>query len=136
LNVTRTCWPATFVVTGALGFLWLLLWIVLYRVPEQHPWITEAERAHILSDRAGNRAQQVMWLPGWLKLLTYGQTWAVVIGVCGRVLTAAAAELTATETLSSRRRIDLAAAAEASLIFSRQLVAAIRERQLPTVRLS
>jgi ACS family hexuronate transporter-like MFS transporter len=59
---------------------WLVLWIVLYNVPEHHPWITEAERAHILSDRAGNSAQQIAWTPGWLTLLTYRQTWAVVIG--------------------------------------------------------
>jgi len=60
--------------------LWLLLRVLLYRVPEQHPWITEAERAHILSDRATSSAQQVNWRPGWLTLLTYRQTWAVVIG--------------------------------------------------------
>jgi len=73
-------WRFTFVVTGVLGFAWLLVWAVLYRVPEQHPWITEAERVHILSDRATNSAQQVIWKPGWLKLLTYRQTWAVVVG--------------------------------------------------------
>jgi ACS family hexuronate transporter-like MFS transporter len=73
-------WRATFVVTGVLGFGWLLLWVLLYRVPETHPWITEAERVHILSDRATNSAQQVNWRPGWLTLLTYRQTWAVVIG--------------------------------------------------------
>ena len=54
-------WRSTFVVTGVLGFAWLLLWVLLYRVPEQHPWITEAERVHILSDRATNSAQQVNW---------------------------------------------------------------------------
>jgi len=73
-------WRSTFVVTGALGFLWLLLWVVLYRVPEKHPWITDTERAHILSDRAANSAQQANWRPGWMTLLTYRQTWAVVIG--------------------------------------------------------
>jgi ACS family hexuronate transporter-like MFS transporter len=73
-------WRSTFVVTGALGFLWLLLWVVLYRVPETHPWITDTERAHILSDRAANSAQQANWRPGWMTLLTYRQTWAVVIG--------------------------------------------------------
>ena len=73
-------WRSTFVVTGVLGFGWLLLWVLLYWVPEKHPWITDAERAYILSDRAGNAAQQVNWRPGWMTLLTYRQTWAVVIG--------------------------------------------------------
>jgi ACS family hexuronate transporter-like MFS transporter len=73
-------WRATFVVTGLLGFAWLLLWMLLYRVPEQHPWIGEEERAYILSDRGGVAAPPVNWHPGWLTLLTYRQTWAVVVG--------------------------------------------------------
>lgn len=73
-------WRATFVVTGLLGFAWLALWVALYRAPEQHPWITEAERAHILSDRVRDGAPPVAWRPGWLTLLTYRQTWAVIIG--------------------------------------------------------
>jgi ACS family hexuronate transporter-like MFS transporter len=73
-------WRSTFVVTGVLGFAWLLLWIVLYRVPEEHPWITHEERALILSDRAGTGAERVAWRPGWMTLLTYRQTWAIVVG--------------------------------------------------------
>ncbi len=73
-------WRATFVVTGLLGFAWLGLWVVLYRVPEQHPWITDAERAYILSDRVRDVAASGAWRPGWLTLLTYRQTWAVVVG--------------------------------------------------------
>jgi len=72
-------WRSTFVVTGVLGFAWLLLWVLLYRVPEQHPWITDAERAHILSDRAGNSAQQVNWQPRWCRSArapsTFPSTW-------------------------------------------------------------
>jgi ACS family hexuronate transporter-like MFS transporter len=73
-------WRFTFVVTGLLGFVWLVLWMALYRVPETHPWMTDAERAHILADRPGTTAEQAAWRPGWLTLLTYRQTWAVVIG--------------------------------------------------------
>lgn len=73
-------WRATFVVTGLLGFAWLLLWIVLYRVPDAHPWITDAERAYILADRARDSVPESTWRPGWLTLLTYRQTWAVVVG--------------------------------------------------------
>ena len=73
-------WRSTFVVTGVLGFAWLLLWVLLYRAPERHPWITEQERAYILSDRATNASQQADWRPGWITLLSYRQTWAVVVG--------------------------------------------------------
>jgi len=36
-------WRTCFVVTGALGIVWLLAWIPLYRLPEKHPWITSDE---------------------------------------------------------------------------------------------
>jgi ACS family hexuronate transporter-like MFS transporter len=72
-------WRATFIVTGMLGFIWLALWIVLFRTPEQHPWITEEERAHIL-DGATGTASALSARPGWRQLLTYRQTWAIVMG--------------------------------------------------------
>src|SRR5436309_13814117 len=33
-------WQTTFIVTGILGFLWLLLWLLFYQSPEQHRWNT------------------------------------------------------------------------------------------------
>lgn len=73
-------WRATFVVTGALGFAWLALWLLVYRLPELHPWITDEERAHILSDRPAAAAGTAVWRPGWLELLRYRQVWAIVVG--------------------------------------------------------
>ena len=73
-------WRMTFIVTGALGFIWLALWLALFHTPGRHPWITEAERAHILDGAAVARASDVGWRPGWLQLLTYRQTWAIVMG--------------------------------------------------------
>ena len=63
-------WRSTFIVTGLLGFGWLLLWLLLFRVPEQHPWITEPERAHILEGRASAQAPaEGVADPGWRGLL-------------------------------------------------------------------
>lgn len=73
-------WRATFVVTGVLGFAWLALWLAVYRLPEVHPWITDAERAHIASDRPAGASTGPAWRPGWLALLRYRQVWAVVAG--------------------------------------------------------
>ena len=72
-------WRATFIVTGALGFLWLALWLIFFRSPSQHPWITEAERAHIL-EGAPAAPTGPAWRPGWGQLLRYRQTWAVIMG--------------------------------------------------------
>jgi ACS family hexuronate transporter-like MFS transporter len=72
-------WRATFIVTGMLGFIWLSLWLVLFRTPDEHPWITEVERAHI-QDGATVMTSAPAWRPGWREVLTYRQTWAVVMG--------------------------------------------------------
>ena len=43
-------WRWAFVVTGALGFLWLVFWLLLYRKPEEHPRVNAGELAYIRSD--------------------------------------------------------------------------------------
>jgi ACS family hexuronate transporter-like MFS transporter len=43
-------WQATFIAVGALGFLWLVPWLIIYKSgPESHPWLTEDERQYILT---------------------------------------------------------------------------------------
>ena len=73
-------WRMTFVVTGALGFVWLGLWLAVFQTPARHPWVTEAERAHILDSGQTTPIAVIERRPGWLELLTYRQTWAVVMG--------------------------------------------------------
>jgi len=74
-------WRSTFVLTGLLGFGWLALWLLLYRAPEGHPWITAAERAYILEGRgAATSTEGLEWRPRWRALLQFRQTWAVVLG--------------------------------------------------------
>jgi ACS family hexuronate transporter-like MFS transporter len=40
-------WQAAFVITGALGLVWVVLWLILYRPPARHPRLSEEERAYI-----------------------------------------------------------------------------------------
>ncbi len=40
----RYGWQTTFIVTGALGFVWIAVWLLFYETPDRHPWITEEER--------------------------------------------------------------------------------------------
>src|SRR5215216_7456371 len=44
-------WRPAFIITGTLGFLWLIAWRLLYHPPETHPRIGDAEREMILRDR-------------------------------------------------------------------------------------
>jgi ACS family hexuronate transporter-like MFS transporter len=64
-------WRWTFVITGALGFLWLVFWLLLYRRPEDHPRVNAGELAYIRSDPS----PPVTRFP-WKRLLGYRQTWA------------------------------------------------------------
>ena len=64
-------WRAAFIVTGALGFIWLAAWLLLYRRPEEHPSISKAELEYIRSDPPDN----IVNVP-WGRLLPLRQTWA------------------------------------------------------------
>src|SRR5262249_42227254 len=46
-------WRPAFLITGALGFAWLAVWMRVYRRPEDHPMISDAERSLILETRSG-----------------------------------------------------------------------------------
>jgi len=67
-------WQAAFLITGALGFVWLVFWLIAYRAPEDHPKVSPAELAHIRSDPVESTAK----IP-WLSLLRYRQTWAFAV---------------------------------------------------------
>ncbi len=72
-------WQTTFIVTGSLGFLWLILWLLLYQVPDRHKWLSEEERELI---RKGQRAEGVVTTEaplGWRELLRYRQVWAIIL---------------------------------------------------------
>src|SRR5947207_12543811 len=43
-------WRWAFIITGALGFVWFVFWITLYRKPEEHPRVSRVELAYIQSD--------------------------------------------------------------------------------------
>lgn len=72
-------WRATFVITGAIGFVWLLFWWRLYRVPAEHPSITTEERDLILAGQqvSVSSPQETLSVK---RLLRCRQVWAVVLG--------------------------------------------------------
>ena len=69
-------WQAAFIATGALGFIWMVFWLLLYDKPERHKKVSKAELEYILSDPPDPPSEKVPWL----KLLRYPQTWAFVLG--------------------------------------------------------
>ena len=67
-------WQWAFIATGAVGFIWLIAWLKIYRVPDENPRLSAAELAHIRSDPP----ETTQKIP-WLQLLPHRQTWGFVI---------------------------------------------------------
>src|SRR5262245_56327227 len=66
-------WRFSFVVTGMLGLIWVILWIALYELPERHRRITAQELAMIQADRAGSSAtERVRWADLWRRRDIWG----------------------------------------------------------------
>ena len=76
-------WQWAFIITGILGFFWLIFWQKYYHTPAAHPKITPDELAYINSDIepvAMNEAPKAEKKYTWGMLLGYKQTWAFSIG--------------------------------------------------------
>ncbi|MBP6430401.1 MAG: MFS transporter [Ferruginibacter sp.] len=72
-------WEWAFILTGAVGFIWLILWFVYYEIPSKQKRLSEAEFAYIHSDKDEVQDDNSPKL-SWAKLLTFKQTWAFAIG--------------------------------------------------------
>lgn len=70
-------WREAFLITGAFGFLWVILWRWLYREPRDHPNLGSNELALIESGR--DRADKQTRIP-YARLLRQRQAWAFVLG--------------------------------------------------------
>jgi len=72
-------WRPAFLITGTLGFLWLIAWRRLYHPPASHPRVSETERAMIHRDHAEDAAAREEPKPRWSALLRLRHTWGVII---------------------------------------------------------
>jgi len=76
-------WQWAFIITGMLGFIWLVLWLMFYETPSKSPKLSKAEydyihsdAAEVLADKNDVNKPQVPWA----KLLGFKQTWAFALG--------------------------------------------------------
>jgi len=81
LFVLFDSWQITFIVIGALGFLWLVPWLILYKSgPESHPWITEKEREYILTGQRNKETNEVAsYAPNSKEILSRKESWGVIL---------------------------------------------------------
>ena len=69
-------WRAGFLVPSVLGVVWVIVWWIMYRQPNEHPSITPAELQHITSD--SDPAQKEVEPTNW-QLLRLPQTWGLML---------------------------------------------------------
>jgi ACS family hexuronate transporter-like MFS transporter len=73
-------WRSAFLVSGLLGFVWLLLWLRVYHPLDRHPRVSKGEVAFI---RAGQEVPPISAERGvrrWLKLARQRNVWGIVVG--------------------------------------------------------
>ncbi|GAB4042278.1 MFS transporter [Spirosoma litoris] len=69
-------WQMAFVLTGLVGFIWLVFWWIGYENPQRHKKLSPEELVYITSDAETPTSESIPWL----KLLQFRQTWAFVLG--------------------------------------------------------
>jgi len=82
-------WQAVFIIVGSIGLLWLIPWVIIVKAPPaMHDWITEEEKAYILSgqrviregDSQSDSSEEVEeYSPSTGELLSRKQSWGVII---------------------------------------------------------
>jgi ACS family hexuronate transporter-like MFS transporter len=75
-------WKMSFIITGVVGFIWLIFWFVAYETPAKHKKLTKEEFDYIhiddkddaiVDNTAGTKTS-------WNKLFSFKQTWAFFFG--------------------------------------------------------
>jgi ACS family hexuronate transporter-like MFS transporter len=76
--ILRYSWQASFVITGGLGLIWVVLWLSFYRSPERHPSLSDSERDHIFSGQEKALRSDGM-RPSLRKILGQRNFWGIAL---------------------------------------------------------
>ncbi|MBC8166782.1 MAG: MFS transporter [Bryobacteraceae bacterium] len=73
----RYGWRSSFVVTGAMGFVWLIFWLILYAPPRSNRWLRADEMPNVaeVPPAAAPGAR-----PDWKRIIRMRQCYALIIG--------------------------------------------------------
>lgn len=71
-------WQEAFIITGSLGLIWLIFWLIFYDSPAKQKKLGAAEYNYIHSDDEINNSASPKF--SWIKLFHYRQTWVFFAG--------------------------------------------------------
>lgn len=72
-------WRWSFIITGAVGFIWAGIWLALVSTPEKTRWLPQVEREHILAQRTAGIAPPSHGGVGYLGLIRCPAMWGLFI---------------------------------------------------------
>jgi ACS family hexuronate transporter-like MFS transporter len=72
-------WRAAFVLTGVMGLIWVALWLAFYRSPDQHPALTDEERARIAAGQEAHLTAGAGQRPSIVSILRQGRFWGIAL---------------------------------------------------------
>jgi ACS family hexuronate transporter-like MFS transporter len=73
-------WRSAFVFSGAIGFVWLLMWLRVYHLLDDHPRVTPEEVALIRAGQDVPVASAQRGVARWLNLAGNRNVWGIVLG--------------------------------------------------------
>ena len=78
-------WEWAFIITGAMGFVWIIAWLIYYNVPEKHSKVNRAELEYIQdkeTKEGESESQEELSSRqvSWYKLFVYPQTYGIFLG--------------------------------------------------------
>jgi ACS family hexuronate transporter-like MFS transporter len=71
----RYGWQWAFIITGSLGFIWVIFWLLFYHPPKNHPSLSKKEYDYILSDNEDEQHVAIKWKV----LFKYRQTYGIAL---------------------------------------------------------
>ena len=72
-------WRTGFIVAGAVGFVWLVAWLLIFDQPERVGWLGDTERQKILRERDGAADTAVIKGSSLLYLLKQRSVWGLFL---------------------------------------------------------
>jgi ACS family hexuronate transporter-like MFS transporter len=81
--LNKFSWHEVFWITGGMGFIWLIFWLLLYELPSRQKRLTSGEFNYIIKgqelDRGKDEDENKIKIR-WYRLFTFPQMWALITG--------------------------------------------------------